>query len=214
MRRTLLLGLPTVLLASCSSKKEQPAVPAPPVTDTLARIDAAVVGAAPPAVTADAGSVDDGSKPGPPPPAFAEVARLRIEVDQGGPSARHCNGRVFEVALDLERGTWKRGMCQGKTPGEPGEHDAPLTVTSGKVDQDSRARIAEAYALLTPIPSHGGKDGGPVRLFVTRRDPASKREEPERKWIDLNWRSESPPPPALAELRAFAALLASIPHAP
>lgn len=139
-------------------------------------------------------------------PPLAEVRALTVRIEQGGPSVMECNGIVAEYAVDLEQGTWTSGYCAGAKPGEPVETGAPLTTTSGTLSPAQRKLVVDKYATLAPQPTTGGNDGGPVTITILIRSGQTVR------FVDLNWRHETPAPASLTNLRAFAAALGSALH--
>lgn len=164
-----------------------PASTAPPPPSTAA------VDAAPPSPSTAAPAVLPAPRSGAPLPSIAEVRRIRLEREQGGPSVQRCGGREYDVELDLSANTWVRRLCHPDTKGPAGNE--PLTRTTGKLLAPARAELERVYAQLRHEPARGcGKDGGTLRLIVTLRSGKTER------WVDQNWGCVQPPPDAIEGL--------------
>ena len=177
-----------IVIAACGSSKSSEPAPKPAPTPAPTPPTPTPVSPAPtpkPTPTPAAGGL----------PAFADLSSIELHQQQGGPSVMHCNGTVYELAVDLAKNTWTSGLCM----------DDKLTAKHGAVTAAQHDAIAAAYGKLAIRTAETcGNDGGTLTLTAHETDGTTAT------YVDENWGCRKPPPVIADGLKDLANALGPI----
>lgn len=140
--------------------------------------------------------------------AIARLAKITLEQAQGGPSAIRCNGIAYSVSVDLAKNEWTYGLCVPTAAGRP-TAQTPLSLTTGKLKPEQRARLDNSYTRMSIETARGcGHDGGALTLRLDRAGAATE------KYVDENWGCKKPAPEIAKGVKDFATTMMLIVNAP
>lgn len=138
---------------------------------------------------------------------IAKLAKITLEQSQGGLSFMRCNGLTYSVSVDLAKNEWTYGRCVPTAAGRP-TAQTPLSLTTGKLKPEQRARLDASYARMSIETALGcGHDGGPLTLRLDRRGGSET-------YVDENWGCEKPAPEIAKGVNDLATTMMLIVNAP